>query len=92
MKKECLASDVVFSTNPSIRRNPFDCMAGGSRRKSLKRTHTRRSLDRKSSSCKNKYTKKTQKIEKIINKICKSNKKCTPKYRELLRKIVCKFV
>ena len=92
MKKECLASDIVFSNNPSMYRNPFDCMAGGARRKSTRRSPPKRSLYRNSSRCKKKSTKKTQKLDRIINKICKSNKKCTPKYRELLRKIVCKFV
>ena len=56
-----------------------NCQSGGKRskkRSSVKRTKRNRKIDEK-------------KVEIIINKLCKSLKrKCTPKYKQLLKKIV----
>ena len=78
---------------------PVDCQSGGKRNKSLKKTKKppRNSMKRKTPSKKKKkiqlkLTKKQKEnhVELIIDKLCKSMKKCTPKYRELLKKIVIK--
>lgn len=76
---------------------PVDCQSGGKRKKSLKKNKraTKNSLRKKTSKNNKRQTKITKKqkelrVELIIEKLCKSIKKCTPKYREILKKIVIK--
>ena len=76
---------------------PVDCQSGGKRKKSLKKTRKipKNSIKRKQTKNKKRRSKLTKKqkeqhVELIIDKLCKSMKKCTPKYRELLKKIVIK--
>jgi len=71
-------SNQVTNGTPSLIKVE-NCQSGGKRSKkraSVKRTKRGKKLDEK-------------KVEIIINKLCKSLKrKCTPKYKQLLKKIV----
>lgn len=60
-----------------------DCHSGGGKKKSKKA----RPAQRKSTT-KRLSRKKVKQVEEIINKLCKSMKKCTPKYKRVLKKIV----
>lgn len=62
-----------------------DCQSGGKAKKakkaSLKKVNKRHNKGRLSK-------KKEQKVNKIINELCRSMKKCTPKYKKVLKQLV----
>ena len=95
-----ISYDGVSKQAPGMMRHAqrLGCVSGGGSKRSI----TKRPCKYKSKSkykskyklkCEKKKTRKNyKKLDTIINTICKSNKKCTPKYRNLLKKIIIKVL
>lgn len=92
-------SDTVAPGMPSFKKWPPSCQNGGMRKKtkriSKKRKTTSNSAKNKNNNKNNSLNisklSKKQRVDLVIDKVCKQMKKrCTPKFKKLLRKIVIK--